>query len=119
MKGLKFIAGALCIAMLSTGCGSMNNKTKGGLIGAAGGGALGSGLGAAIGALANGKKGAKIGAAIGAGVGVEKHAITSYTIVDEFEWQIFKFGMIEFGKMVRQWCRESVGNIIQRNDKCR
>ena len=68
MKGLKFIAGALCIAMLSTGCGSMNNKTKGGLIGAAGGGALGSGLGAAIGALANGKKGAKIGAAIGAGV---------------------------------------------------
>ena len=70
MKGFKFIAGALCIAMLSTGCGSMNNKTKGGLIGAAGGGALGSGLGAAIGALANGKKGAKIGAAIGAGVGV-------------------------------------------------
>lgn len=70
MKGLKSIAGALCLALLVSSCGSMSNKTKGGLIGAAGGGAAGTGLGAAIGALVNGKKGAKLGAAIGAGVGV-------------------------------------------------
>ncbi len=72
MKGKKFLACALCLGMILTGCGSgsMSNKAKGGLIGTAAGGAAGTGLGAAIGALVNGKKGAKIGAAIGAGVGV-------------------------------------------------
>lgn len=69
MKGLKSIAGALCLALMVSGCG-MSNTAKGSLIGAAGGGAAGTGLGAGIGALVNGKKGAKIGAAIGAGVGV-------------------------------------------------
>ena len=61
--------GALAVALLVSGC-NMNNATKGGLIGAGGGGALGAGLGAAIGALVNGSSGAKLGAAIGAGVGV-------------------------------------------------
>ena len=61
--------GALAVALLVSGC-NMNNATKGGLIGAGGGGALGAGLGAAIGALINGSSGAKLGAAIGAGVGV-------------------------------------------------
>ena len=69
MKGLKSMAGALCLALMVSGC-NMSNTAKGALIGAAGGGAVGTGLGAAIGALANGSKGAKIGAAIGAGVGV-------------------------------------------------
>ena len=69
MKGMKCTMGALCVALLVSGC-NMNNATKGGLIGGAGGGALGAGLGAAIGALAGGSSGAKLGAAIGAGVGV-------------------------------------------------
>ncbi|HBC28958.1 MAG TPA: hypothetical protein DC006_04710 [Prevotellaceae bacterium] len=70
MKGKKIMVMTLCAGMVLTGCGSMSNKAKGGLIGTAAGGAAGTGLGAAIGALVNGKKGAKIGAAIGAGVGV-------------------------------------------------
>ena len=69
MKSVKGIIGVLSVALLVSGC-NMNNTTKGGLIGAAGGGALGAGLGAAIGALAGGSSGAKLGAAIGAGVGV-------------------------------------------------
>ena len=48
-----------------TGCDSMNNATKGGLIGAGGGGALGAGIGALIGK----GKGAAIGGAIGAVAG--------------------------------------------------
>ena len=69
MKAKKIILGALAMALVLSGC-NMNNTTKGGLIGAAGGGAVGAGLGAAIGALINGSTGAKLGAAIGAGVGV-------------------------------------------------
>lgn len=69
MKAKKFILGTLAMALVLSGC-NMNNTTKGGLIGAGGGGALGAGLGAAIGALAGGSHGAKLGAAIGAGVGV-------------------------------------------------
>lgn len=69
MKAKQFILGALSMALVLSGC-NMNNTTKGGLIGSAGGGALGAGLGAAIGALAGGSSGAKLGAAIGAGVGV-------------------------------------------------
>lgn len=64
MKGMKFSVGALCAALLFSGC-SMNNKAKGGLIGAGGGTALG----ALIGSLAGGGKGAAIGAGIGAAVG--------------------------------------------------
>ncbi len=69
MKAKKILLGALAMAMVLSGC-NMNNTTKGGLIGAAGGGAVGAGLGAALGALINGSQGAKMGAAIGAGVGV-------------------------------------------------
>ena len=55
MKGMKFSIGALCAAMLLSGC-SMSNTAKGGLIGGGGGGALG----ALIGQLAGGGKGAAI-----------------------------------------------------------
>lgn len=64
MKGMKFSIGALCAAMLLSGC-SMSNTAKGGLIGGGGGGALG----ALIGQLAGGGKGAAIGAAIGTTLG--------------------------------------------------
>lgn len=70
MKRTKFAIFGLAAALLVSSCGSMNNTTKGGLIGAGGGGAVGAGLGAAIGALVGGSHGAKLGAAIGAGVGV-------------------------------------------------
>lgn len=69
MKAKKFLLGALAMALVLSGC-NMNNATKGGLIGSAGGGALGAAIGAGIGALAGGSSGAKLGAAIGAGVGV-------------------------------------------------
>ena len=52
-------------AIIINGCGTMNNATKGGLIGGAGGAVLGAG----IGALAGQEKGAAIGAAIGGAVG--------------------------------------------------
>lgn len=55
----------LIVTLLSSGCSTMNNLSKGAIIGTAGGGAAGAGIGAIIG----GKKGAAIGAAIGAGVG--------------------------------------------------
>ena len=48
-----------------SGCGSMNNATKGGLLGAGGGAAIGAGIGALIGK----GKGAAIGGAIGAVAG--------------------------------------------------
>ena len=60
-----------CMAVLLSGClalsscGSMNNATKGGLIGGGGGAALG----AIIGGIAGHGKGAAIGAAVGAAVG--------------------------------------------------
>ena len=62
---------ALCVllsAMLMlgiSGCGSMNNATKGGLLGGGGGAAIGAGIGALIGK----GKGAAIGGAIGAVAG--------------------------------------------------
>ena len=48
-----------------SGCGSMNNATKGGLLGGGGGAAIGAGIGALIGK----GKGAAIGGAIGAVAG--------------------------------------------------
>lgn len=58
---------ALCAAFLFGSCGSMNNTTKGGLIGA-GGGAL---LGAVVGKLAgNTAVGAAVGTAVGTGAGI-------------------------------------------------
>ncbi|NJB83722.1 OmpA family protein [Wenyingzhuangia aestuarii] len=52
-------------ASMFTGCSSMNNTTKGGLLGTGAGAAIGAGIGALIG----GKKGAAIGAIGGAAVG--------------------------------------------------
>ena len=37
MRKTKFMALLLCITMILSGCGSMNNTTKGGLIGGGGG----------------------------------------------------------------------------------
>lgn len=66
------IASLLCIAMLVSGCASLNNTAKGSMMGAGGG----AGLGAAVGALI-GKDGKStaIGATIGAAVGVTAGAI--------------------------------------------
>lgn len=58
-----FLSVALVLGL--SGCGSMNNASKGGLIGGGGGAALGAGIGALIGH----GKGAAIGAAIGAVAG--------------------------------------------------
>ncbi|MDO4715887.1 MAG: OmpA family protein [Bacteroidales bacterium] len=67
MKMTKFMAGALCVAIITSSCSSMSNTAKGGLFGAGGGAALG----AVIGALAgNAGVGAAIGTAVGTGAGV-------------------------------------------------
>lgn len=63
-KTLCLLLSAMLMLGIS-GCDSMNNATKGGLIGAGGGGALGAGIGALIGK----GKGAAIGGAIGAVAG--------------------------------------------------
>ncbi len=63
-KSLCLLLSALLLLGVS-GCGSMNNATKGGLIGGGGGAALGAGIGALIGK----GKGAAIGGAIGAVAG--------------------------------------------------
>lgn len=58
------------IAMGITGCSSMNNTTKGTLIGSGAGAAVGAGVGALIGKNAKGTLiGAAIGTAVGAGTG--------------------------------------------------
>ena len=69
----KILCGVLCAAMLlgTSGCASLNNTTKGAMIGTGGGAALGAG----IGALAGGGKGAAIGAAIGTAVGATAGAL--------------------------------------------
>ena len=66
MKKTKFIAFLLSATLVFSGCGNMNNTTKGGLIGGGGGAALG----AIIGGIAGHGKGAAIGAAVGTGAGV-------------------------------------------------
>ncbi len=67
MKRFKFFAIAfLCLAIMLPGCSSsLNNTTKGGIIG----GTSGAGVGALIGGLIGKGKGAGIGAAVGAAVG--------------------------------------------------
>lgn len=65
MKKTKFTALLLCVTLILSGCSTMNNTTKGGLIGSGGGAALG----AIIGGIAGKGKGAAIGAGIGAAVG--------------------------------------------------
>ncbi|MCY1722841.1 OmpA family protein [Prolixibacteraceae bacterium Z1-6] len=60
-----YVAIFLSTAVLFGGCASMNNTTKGGLLGAGGGAAVGAGVGALFGK----GKGAAIGAAVGTAVG--------------------------------------------------
>ena len=59
-----FLSAALMLGI--SGCGSMSNTAKGGLLGGGGGAAIGAGIGALIGK----GKGAAIGAAIGAAAGL-------------------------------------------------
>ena len=65
MKNVKIVAGLLCAGILLSSCGTMNNTTKGGIIG----GGSGTAAGAIIGGLIGKGKGAAIGAAVGAAVG--------------------------------------------------
>lgn len=65
MKKMRITALLLCGALVWAGCGTMNNTTKGGVIG----GGTGAAAGAIIGGLLGKGKGAAIGAAIGAAVG--------------------------------------------------
>lgn len=66
MKKNVFFAVVMSAAILTWSCGSMNNASKGGAIGAGSGAAVGAGLGALLG---KDGKGAAIGAAIGTAVG--------------------------------------------------
>lgn len=70
MKATKFMAVLLCITMILSGCGSMSNATKGGLLGGGGGAALGAVVGGLIGKGKGAAIGAGIGAAVGTGAGV-------------------------------------------------
>lgn len=70
MRRTKFMALLLCVTMILSGCGNMNNTTKGGLIGGGGGAALGAGIGALFGKGKGAAIGAAIGAAVGTGAGV-------------------------------------------------
>lgn len=65
MRKTKFTALLVCSAILLGSCGTMNNTTKGGVIG----GGSGAAAGAIIGGLIGKGKGAAIGAAVGAAVG--------------------------------------------------
>lgn len=65
MKKMKFMALLLCGVLMLGSCSTMNNTTKGGVIG----GGSGAAAGAIIGGLIGKGKGAAIGAAIGAAVG--------------------------------------------------
>lgn len=71
MKKTKFMALLLCATMMLSGCGSMNNTTKGTLLGSGGGAALG----AVVGGIFGDGKGAAIGAGIGAAVGAGAGAL--------------------------------------------
>ena len=66
MNLLKSVCVALCALMILSGCGSLNNTAKGGLIGAGGGAALGLLIGHFAG---NKAVGAAVGTAVGAGAG--------------------------------------------------
>lgn len=70
MKKTKFMALLLCVTMVLSGCGSMNNTTKGGLLGGGGGAALGAVVGGLIGKGKGAAIGAGIGAAVGTGAGI-------------------------------------------------
>lgn len=66
MKTKKTLSGLLFAAMLLAGCSTLNNATKGGLIGGSAGAAVGAGLGLILG---KDTKSAAVGAAIGTAVG--------------------------------------------------
>ena len=70
MRKTKFMALLLCLTLVFSGCGNMNNTTKGGLLGGGGGAALGAVVGGLIGNGKGAAIGAGIGAAVGAGAGV-------------------------------------------------
>lgn len=65
MRKTNCMAILLSASMVLSGCGSLNNTAKGGMIG----GGSGAALGAIIGGIAGHGKGAAIGAAVGAAVG--------------------------------------------------
>ena len=69
MKKTKFMALLLCVSLVLSGCASMNNTTKGGLIGGGGGTALGTLIGGAVSSKKDKTKGRIIGAVIGAAIG--------------------------------------------------
>lgn len=69
MKKTKFITILLCATLILSGCGNMNNTTKGSLLGGGGGAALGAVVGGMIGHGKGAAIGAGIGAAVGAGAG--------------------------------------------------
>ncbi len=69
MRKTKFMTILLCITLILSGCGSMNNTTKGSLLGGGGGAALGAVVGGIIGNGKGAAIGAGIGAAVGAGAG--------------------------------------------------
>ena len=67
----KILAAMVCAALVLAGCGTMNDATKGGLIGGGSGAAVGAGIGALITKDAKGTAiGAAIGSVVGSGVGV-------------------------------------------------
>jgi outer membrane protein OmpA-like peptidoglycan-associated protein len=69
VKFMKMLCVTLCAAFVLSGCQSMNNKTKGGLIGGGGGAAIGALIGNLVSGRSDKGKGTAIGAAIGAAVG--------------------------------------------------
>ena len=69
MKKTKIMSLVLCLAMILSGCASMNNTTKGALIGSGGGAALGTLIGSMVSGKSDKTKGRLIGAAIGTAVG--------------------------------------------------
>ena len=74
-KSLKLFSIVLCALFVLSGCQSMNNTAKGGLIGGGGGAALGALVGTLVSGRSDKGKGAAIGAAIGATVGAGTGAI--------------------------------------------
>ncbi len=71
MKKIKLGILGLCALMIVSGCGTANNTTKGGLIGAGGGALLGGVMGNIIGKNSTSTAiGAAIGMAVGTGAGV-------------------------------------------------
>ena len=68
-KSLKLFSIVLCALFVLSGCQSMNNTAKGGLIGGGGGAALGALVGTLVSGRSDKGKGAAIGATVGAGTG--------------------------------------------------